>query len=55
MEYKKKSNFLDSGAALNASNQRSKFRKNSWVEINDKSRQEEDILQISKFNLTHQC
>ena len=38
MEYQKVANLLDSGAALNASNQPSKFRTRNWVEINDESR-----------------
>ena len=38
MEYQKIANLLDSGAALNASNQSSKFRTRNWVEINDESR-----------------
>ena len=31
-------NLLDSGAALNTSNQRSKFRAKNWLEINDESK-----------------
>ena len=38
MEYQKTVNLLDSGAALNASNQPAKFRTKNWVEINDESR-----------------
>ena len=38
MEYQKIANLLDSGAALNTSNQPSKFRTNIWVEMNDESR-----------------
>ena len=38
LEYQKKANFLDSGAALNTSNQPSKFRTKNWVEINDELR-----------------
>ena len=38
LEYQKKANFLDSGAALNTSNQPSKFTTENWVEINDELR-----------------
>ena len=38
MEYQKIANLLDSGAALNTSNQPSKFRTKIWVEMNDESR-----------------
>ena len=38
MEYQKIVNFLDSGAALNTSNQSFKFRTKNWVETNDESR-----------------
>ena len=38
MEYQKIVNLLDSKVVLNASNQPSKFRTRSRVEINDKSR-----------------
>ena len=38
MEYQKMVNLLGSGAALNISNQPSKFRTKNWVEINDESR-----------------
>ena len=31
-------NMLDSGAALNTSNQPSKFRTKNWIEVNDKSK-----------------
>ena len=38
MEYQKIANLLDNGVAVNASNQSSKFRTKSWVEMNDESR-----------------
>ena len=38
MEYQEIANLLDNGAVPNASNEPSKFRSKSWVEINDESR-----------------
>ena len=38
MEYQKIVNLLVNGVAFSASNQPSKFRTKSWVEINDESR-----------------
>ena len=38
MEYQKIADLLSSRAALNTSNQPSKFRIKKWVEINDESR-----------------
>ena len=35
MEHQKIANLLDSRAALNTSNQTSKFRKQNWIEINE--------------------
>ena len=40
MEHQKIANLFDSRAALNTSNQPSKFRKQNWVQINDESRGE---------------
>ena len=37
MEYQKITNLLENEVALNASNQPSKFRRRTWVEINDES------------------
>ena len=49
MEYQKIANLLDD----NKSNQPSKFRTKSWVEIN--MNQEEHIMLIVKLSLKLQC
>ena len=52
MEYQKIVNLLVNGVAFSASNQPSKFRTKSWVEINDESRGEYTNHSDVKFKTT---